>query len=322
MAYTSFSDIYDPIKISKIVGDSWILDTAILKSGIAKRDASANGGSLSYTLRDRKFQDVSGQNVKAGGTISTVGNSQIKVTHPIIFKDAGMEESDVLEMIKEKSAPSVNADMATSIKNAASQFLDSSMISCIEGVAAALTDNKTGSGAIVDGAGLLAAKGILGERGLMLNGGGMLMRSDMYFKLGALGLVAMTANTFGNNFQNQVVLQGQLPTNVLGLTPIISDKCTDLGSNKDYIYLIGSEAMTIKGNEAPTIESAKLTAVKKRGTVTLFGVSYGIGFDGVTWGLAGKEDVSDVELATSGNWSLSYSSSNQVVLARFYTATA
>lgn len=322
MAFTSYSDIYDPIKISAIVGDSWIYDSAIMRSNIAKRDARPNAGSLTYTIRDRKFQDVSGQNLKAGGTISTIGTSQTKVTHPIIWKYSGAEEPDVTEDIREKDAPSINADMASSIKTAAMQFLDTSIVSCIEGTAAALTGNQTGNGSIVTLDGLVTAKGVLGERGLQLDGGAMAMRSDMYWKLVSLGVVAATSNTFGNANQNMMVLDGRLPVNVLGLTPIVTDKIVDIGSNDDYIYFIGAGAMTLKGSDAPKVETAKQTATKKMGTITLFNVSYGIGFDGMTWGVAAKEDVSDTELATSGSWSLSYTSSNQVLLARFHTGTA
>jgi hypothetical protein len=213
--------------------------------------------------------------------------------------------------------------MAQSISNASAQYLDNSAISTIKGTGAALTSNQEGDGTdVVSLDELVSAKATLGDAGVNLNGGAMAMRSEVYWKLVKLGLVAATTNTFGVSAQDAMVHAGQLPNNVLGLTPFVNDKFAALGSNKYYVYFIGAKSLVIRGNSTPIVKVAEATVNKKFSTITNFKINYGIGFDGMNCGVAAKEDVSDVELATSGNWTLGAAYSKNIPLARLHIKTA
>ena len=162
----------------------------------------------------------------------------------------------------------------------------------------------------------------LKENGFELMDGAMGMRDEPYWKLVKLGVVAATSNTFGNDLQTVIVQSGKLPTNVLGLTPVISDKFAALGSNNFYLYYTGANAIRLRGNETPDVEIARATVNKKFSTISNFKVHYGIGFDGVTYGGTGAEDISDTALETSGNWSLAAASYRHVKLVRVQIKTA
>jgi hypothetical protein len=119
-----------------------------------------------------------------------------------------------------------------------------------------------------------------------------------------------------------MVKSGMLPTQILSMTPIMSDKFAALGSNKYYIYLISQGALMARGAGAPFVESARLAAQRQFGTVINFNIDYGLGFYGVTCGGSASVTVTDVDLATAANWTLAAQASNQVGIARYTTKTA
>lgn len=324
MGAPTLSNIYDPEVITKVIGDGWVTDAKIVQSGVAAVESLPNQGSQIFLVRDRKFQDSSGQAIASGGTIAATVATQTKVTHPKLWRYGSMEEPDVLEDVRLKGVAEENADVASSIRAAAIQYVDDSAIACIKGTGAALTGNQyDGHGATIDALDdLVNSIEVLGEKGFALQGGGIALRSAPYFKLVKLGLVAATSNTFGNALQDQIARQGMLPSNILGMTPIVTDKLESLGSNLYYMYFLGRGAMAIHGATTPVVEVARKAALREFTTVTNFKMAFGVGFYGVTWGGAASETVSDTDLATSANWTLSYSSATQVAIVRHYVKIA
>jgi hypothetical protein len=324
MAQPAFSNIYDPIQVSSLVGDRWLKEAKIVTSGIAELDGRPiPEGTLVYSLKERILQDRSGQAVAAGGTISTAVPIQTKTQHPRVWRYDSITEDDVLMDIEAKGiAADEYAGLANSISKAALQYLDDSMVSVIEGSAAALTTNNTGNGAVISLDGIITAMAARGERGMNFMGGGMAMHSALYWKLASLGVVASTSNTFGNAVQDKIVQTGALPMQVVGMTPIVSDKFALFNTHDYYLYLISLGALALRASGAPTIESSRLTASRQFGTVTNFKIGFGIGFKGLTYVGAGSEMISDTDLETSANWNLSYTAQNAVGLGRFWTASA
>ena len=142
MGFTALSDVYDPIKIKKLIGQRWLNEAKIISSGIVMRDERPMQGTLTYELRQTRFQDTSGQAVKAGGTISSQKHTQTRTQHPISWRYQSADEPDVIEEIEVKDVPVENATMAEDIRLAASQYVDDSIVSTMKGTGAALTDNQ------------------------------------------------------------------------------------------------------------------------------------------------------------------------------------
>lgn len=323
MAFTALSDVYDPIKIMRIIGQDWLNDAKIMMSGIARRDARPVQGTLTHELRHTRFQDTSGQAVVAGGSISSQKHTQSRKIHPVIWRYQSADEPDVIEEIEVKGVPAENATMAEDIRKAATQYVDDSAVATIKGAGAALTSNQEDStGSVITLVDLVNGFAKLNEDGFKVQGGGMAMHSAVYWKLVALGVVAATSNTYGNTVQTQMVLSGNLPTNVLGMTPIVSDKFSVVTGSNYYMYYIGKDVLVIRGNDVPQVEVARATVNKKFSTITNFKVAFGIGIDGTTWGVTGKENVTDTDLSTSGNWTLAASNSQDVALVRNYVQIA
>src|SRR3990172_183190 len=108
MAFTSFTDVYDPVKVQKIIGDLWLDDSRMIAAGIISREALPNKGSLVYWLREFRFQDTSGQAVVAGGTIASQKRTQQVKQHPVLWRYNSADEPDVPVEIEEKDAEMEN----------------------------------------------------------------------------------------------------------------------------------------------------------------------------------------------------------------------
>jgi hypothetical protein len=323
MAFTSYADIFDPEVLQDLVGQKWLDEAKIVKTGIIKRDTRPNKGTLVTQIRQTRFQNTSGQAVTAGGSISSQKKVQTTGVHPVIWRYQSADDPNVVEDIGVKDIPRELATMANDIKNASTQYVDDSCIAVIKGTGARLTGNQAdGSASVISLTDIVDGKAALDDKGLDLDGGAMAMRSEIYWKMVKVGLVAATANTFGVMLQDQMVKEGKLPMNVLGLTPIVSNKFASLGANKFYVYLIAKEALTLKGSDVPIVEVAKATANKKFSTITNFLIKYGIGFNGVKWNVGGKENVTDTELAAVANWTLFAANEKDVLMARVKVKTA
>ena len=322
MANPSYSDIYDPKELQALVGKSWVNETSLFKTGIFKWDVRPLQGTQVTTIWQKRFQGRSGQTVPAGGSISPTVKVQTAGYAPIIWRYDSVVESDVNNQIEAKGLPAVKASMADDVKEAAMQYSEDAAIAVIKGVGAAMTGNQAGSGATVSLDGMVDGLAALDDQGYKLNGGAAAMRSAIYYKLLKLGVVAQTSNTWGIDAQNNMVKSGQIPENVLGLTPIVTNKIADLGSNKSYVYYIGKEALHLQGNTLPTFEVAKLTVNGIFGTKTNFYITFAVGAIGATWGKAASEVISDTDLETSANWTLANTAQKFVNLARVHVASA
>jgi len=242
-----------------------------------------------------------------------------KASMPNLWRYDGLAMPDVIEAIEEKQVPAENANMAQSVALAASQYVDDAVISALEGSAAALSANQndaSGSGDITLAA-ITDTKAKAKDKIRNLDSGAIIMHSKVYYDALGLGLVAATANTMGIQLQEGMVKDGVLPATILGLTPIVTDKLSLDGS--DYrTFLVGSNALVLRGNEAPMIEVSRPDDAFT--TFTKFMVGFGVGVPGMKWGASGSEKVSDTDLSTSTNWSLATNAnSNDVAIYRLQT---
>ena len=320
MAFTKYSDILDPEVIKKLIGEQWLNLPKVVKSGIVRRDARAMQGSLTSELRQKVLQGRSGQALKAGDSISFANKSQEKANMPNLWRYDGINMPDVIEAIEVKDVPVENAGMALEISNASAQFVDNSVIKMLEGVAAALAATNafdySATGDISLDA-LLSTMVLAKDKSDALRSGAIVMHSKVEFDAIKNGVLAATANTYGNTLQDQIVRSGQLPANILGMTPIVTDKL-DLDGTDYRTYLVGLGALILRGNEAPTVEVGRPDDAFT--TLTKFMVHYGVGVSGMKWGATGAEDVSDTDLGTSSNWTLgTNTNSNDVVIYRLQT---
>jgi hypothetical protein len=317
MATPSYSDKVDPEMIEKIIGQNWEFNTRLFNLGILKRDPRPLQGTQVTNIRSTRFQAYDGQNVAIGDPVSSVVETQTTSVHPIIWKYRATTLSDIAAEIEVKDAETINVGLAGEIQKASAQDQEDSIIATIKGVGAALTANQSGATTTtITLATLLDGKAALEDMGESLNGGIALMRSEPYYFAAKLGLVASTSNTMGPVHQTTTVNDGSLPSELFGMTPIISNKLASLGSDGYYIYYIGREAINIQGSGAPNVKSADLTSNRIWGSNVLSNISFGIGFYGTSFGASASETISDTALATSTNWSLSDSYAKYVKIAR------
>jgi len=322
MAVSTYANQIDPENIIASIGKNWLYKTKLMTSApnIFIKDPRPTEGTQTSVVRHKFFQGSSGQVVAPGGSISSVGRVQNKEVHPIIWRDGAIDEDyKIMDIISKTGAGSIEQDYVMACEEAAAQWVEDSFIKMIEGVGAGITSNQTGSGATVTLAGMIAAKAALGDNGLVLQGGAALMRSALYWTLVGLGAVAATSNTFGNAAQDAMVKSGSLPETVVGLTPIMSDKVAAAPTSKDYVYFIGPQSVVMRGNDLPIIRMADKTVLKEQGMVTTLRVSFGLGVKNATWGASASTEVTDADLATSGNWSGSDTDDKYIRIARFHT---
>lgn len=318
MANPLLADIYDPETLMALVGEQWLNEARLVRTPAIQRDARPVQGTVFSDIRQVRFQDTSGQALIACAAITPENKSQVKANAPMLWRYSSTQESTTLQEIEAKRINDMRISMAEEIRMASTQYVDDSIVSAAEGVGASLTANQTdesGSGDIS----LVAinnAKAKSLEKFGSLNAGAIVMHSKVYFDAFALGLVSATTNTFGNDFQNQMVGRGELPESVLGMTPVVTDKLTVPGNY--YTYLIGRNAMVLRGGSSPLIETESETDAFC--ATTKFMVSYGVAVPGVDWTIAGKENVTDTELATNTSWALSTNTnSNDVSVYRLET---
>jgi hypothetical protein len=324
MAFPTYSSIHDPEVLTRLVGQDWLnMATVVRLTGIVKRDPAPTESTTVQEIRQQLFQDTTAQSIAAGGTISTQALSQTIAKHPVLWKYQGAEISDVIRDIMAKNLPTQNASIAEEIREAAMQYVDNSVINAIKGTGAALTSNQTDqSASVISLSSLTNGLAALNEAGTRLQGGAMLMRNEVYFKLLALGVVSQSTNTYSNEQQDAMVRSGRIPENVMGLTPFVSDKFAALGSDNYYIYYVGPNAIRLGGDGSLKIETGRQTAAKQMGEVILFNLKYNVGFDGVTWGGTVNEQITDTNLATAANWTLAAKNSQNVQLVRVKVKTA
>ena len=313
--FTSYADIFDPEVIKRLVGEGWLNDPNVVRAGIIMRDARPMQGSLLSEVRQKTFQDSSGQSLKAGDEISALNKTQEKANMPNLWRYNAINMPDVIEDIEIKDVPAENASMAAAIQAAAAQYVDDSVIKTIEGAADALTANQFDAGANDISLAFIAdtkAKSL--DKIRQLDSGAIIMDSKVYYDALALGLVTNDNSTFGLATKEQMVKDGNLPTNVLGLTPIVTDKLAlDAGDHR--VFLVGANTVALRGSGAPDVEVHRIE--KSFSSFTKFRVPYGVGVPGLKWNLGGKEDVSDTELATAANWTLATNAhSNDVAIYR------
>jgi hypothetical protein len=239
-----------------------------------------------------------------------------------VWRYGSLDEDDVIQEIIAKGvegAGNMNAEYAESAKLAGAQWLENSIIKIIEGTGAALTSNQAGAGATATLALLLAGPAALGDQGSTLSGGARVCRSELYWMLAALGLIAATSNTFGNAAQDAMVKKGDFEGEFLGGVIFSSDKITASTGTDHYMYFIGPQSIVLRANESPDIEMARKTVKGQFGWLMNLRVSFAAGFKGVNWSAAGSDSLSDSDLATSGNWALADTDSKYVRLARVLT---
>lgn len=324
MAYSEFGNQVDPEVIVASIGNSWANETKFMRLApqIFIKDTRPMMGTLLSTVRNTMFQGTSGQAVGAGSTIASVGRVQSKENHPHVWRYGSLDEDDIIQEVIVKGvegAQNANAEYAAAAQEAGSQWLEDSLINIIEGTAAALTDNQAGSGATATLANLVAGKAALADLGTSLDGGASFCKSELYWMLVALGLVAIDDNTFGVAAHNDMVKAGDIVGNFLGSVIFPTDKLGAAPGTDHYFYFVGPQAIVLRANENVQIEMARKAVNGAFGNIMNLKVGFAAGFKGVNWSAAGSDSLSDADLATSGNWALADTDSKYVRVARVHT---
>jgi hypothetical protein len=266
MSYTSVTDIvYNPEVIKKIIGQKWIYDAKVFASGIMASDNVPMEGLIETNIMQKRFEDVAGQAAAAGATLTLSNRTQVAMGWPVIFRYGAIEEPMLAEEVEKKGVDMMNASFAEGAAKACAQYIDDSAISAIEGVAANLTANQydPGSSTDVTLAGITTTKAKLGDNSSVLSGGAAIMRSEKELVMLNLGLIAATSNTFGNAAQDQLVRSGQLPVQLLGMTPIVSDKVSKETGGDYYTYFVGKQALYFGYSGSPDIRNLQLHHPRK-----------------------------------------------------------
>jgi hypothetical protein len=326
MAETLLTNIIQPEVIEASIGNSWLHEMKLMRLApmIFNLDTrEIPEGSLLSVVRNSFFQGTSGQAVPAGSAISSVGRTQTKENHPVIFRYGSLDEDDsVVKIMPATASADLNAQYANAGREAASQWLEDSVLACLEGTAAALLSNQAGSGATVTLENLAAGLAALKDMGTELNGGARFSPSNLYWKIYGLGLTAATSNTFGPAAQDEMVRRGQLVSEFMGGVYFGMDKLSAAPGTDEYFYFVGPSAISLRGSGAPSIEMERKTVLKQFGWIMNMRLHFAVGFRGVNWSAAGSDALSDVDLATSGNWALADTDSKYVKLARVLTDNA
>ena len=320
MATVQLSDIYDPEKLTKVIGNLWFNDSKLVQSNAVQIVPTTSEGTLLTAINQKTFQDTQGQVLKANGEISFEVKQQEGVNSPKLWRYGGEMMAKVLKNIEVKDIPMIRTNQIEKTRLAAAQYADDSMIASLEGIGGALTANQTdvsGSGDMsYDAIRQALAKQL--DRTNSIRGGAFLSRSKAYYDLIGEALLSRSTTTASDEIKTGIIRSGSQEDMVLGLSSVTTDKLALDGSGDQLSYLVGPGAIMMGSNEPMSIEITP----NPKGFQAFFKFvnMFSVAVEYMNWSLAGKEDVNDVELATSGNWNLgTFASSNQVPIYRLQT---
>ena len=305
MAGATYSQFIKPEIIESILGKEWINQAKIFSAGLADNQGALPGeGNAITTLYNNILVDESAQVLGIDDPIAVNPKTQASGTIYSVRRFNAVKINDEQRQEESKAAEgNAFASIMGGIGAAGLQYLDATMRAVIVGATGALTKNtQDSSGSVItDPTPIIDARTKIGDRQNLLDAGAIIVSSAVYGKLLKLGVAAMTANTYGAELQNAIVKTGQLPTNIVGLTPIIADQSEFAISGGKYsCYLVGRNALGFKGDTAPYIEIAR--DAQRRADVAYFGLRYAIGVKGMSFTPTTGEKIADSELATTAKW--------------------
>jgi hypothetical protein len=275
MSISTYDDLYDPEVLKRLIGVLWLNEPKFVTSGVVRRVERPTQGTLTTDILQKTFQGRKGQALKMNDEISATNKEQNGVNMPNLWRYDALSLAEAYSDIEAKEVDRLNADMSSSINTAAAQYVDDSLVATTEGISGSLTANQTTSGSTISLDSMSEAKSKQLDRVDQLNGGAMVMRSEIYHELQSQGLVGQSTNTFGNILQVDMVRRGSLPETVLGMTPIVTDKLAKEGGGDFYSYLIGTGTLVLKGDGSPDIRNRELD--KSFVNFLKFKIRFGVG---------------------------------------------
>ena len=305
MAYT-YSDVVNVADVEQIVGTNYTNEARLVQYGLVRTegDPVMQGVNIGW-VREKLFEDSdSGQAIGIDTEVTLKKKVQTKYQTPIVSRGDAAEFDDTFEEISAKVKKDAMTTIASAITRKNAQMLDKTLLSVLEGVGAyVITDTTNYLDTSTNQISLAYIASAKAKRydDAFTNGGTMLVRSLVYHKLVALGLIAATTNTFGNAAQDSMVRTGKLGT-VCGLNVEMSDKLA-LNSSDYLCYLLEPTSIIVYGATAPQIDPIQR---KERGFKDILKWKFraGVGFEGMSWGATASDLVLDTDLATGTNWTL------------------
>jgi hypothetical protein len=300
-----YADVIDPQVVAEIIPGDWQNSIQIVQSGLVSFAGEPLSSSLEDFIREDLFNsDEDGQTVGVGSQIDLKDLVQNKYSIPIVNRADGATLDDIEGDITAQVRTKVQDNFIERVMEKAGRMLEGVAIATAVGCGAKLVsaaeNYKDGNGSQVSLALINELRSKRGDQG-KFQGGFMLMRGDMLFKLGALGLISESSNTTSVNFKDQIVNFGEF-SKILGMTPVVSDRVPTVPSETDqYIYLMEAGAIKMKGAGRPMIDpiiratDAFADIVKFR--IRVGGTVLGMGYSGTR-----SDKISNTDLQTATNW--------------------
>jgi hypothetical protein len=325
MAYDTVLDLaYIKEVITGMMAKDWLYKSKVYQSGLLGLVGFPANALTAKDILHKTFQDVDSQSIKAGQTLTLGNASSQAVVSPIVIQYAAIEEPELAGEVGALSVQERDMAFTEGANIKAANIIDDEIISMIEGVSATLSATNTdtaNNGSTAEVSDMIAAMYKLGDNADALIGGGIIMRSLVAQHLNVLGAAAMTANVWGNEAQNNMIKNGGLPVNILGMTPIVTNKLSLSSGSKPYTYLVAQKSVLLGYQGQPDFDvNAKYGAFKTKAYIMQ--VKTKIGIPLMSWTLAAKEDISNTELATSTSWEFKGTDAKNVAIVRVETAAA
>lgn len=305
-----YADFIDPQNIEKVTGSDFQDEARTYNSGLVTREPAPDEGTHLTWLRETLFSsDTAGQTIGVGTEITLKNQSQEEYQVPLVWRADGAEFDDIAtEIMTKKKREGAEANVTNAITEKCAQMLDDVVLSVIDGCARWIITNATNynnaNGNQVNLVDIQQTIATRGENGIKFENGFIMMRGIMYHQIGALGLVAATANTMGYQKQNEIVAGGMKGT-ILGMNPFSTDKISlESSGGVDHI-LVMLEPGAVRGLASNNPSIDPIVRGQRSFTDSIkFRVKLGAIVKGLSWSgsKVNPADLTNTALQTATNY--------------------
>jgi hypothetical protein len=307
-----YADFIDPQNIEKVIGSDYQNEARTVNSGLVSKEAMPNEGTHLTWLRETLFSsDTSGQVIGVGTEITLKNQTQLEYQVPLVWRADGAEFDDIAtEIMTKKMREGAEANVTNAISEKSAQMLDDVVISVVDGCTRFIisdgTNYNNANGNQVNLVDIQQTIATRGEKLTNFENGFIMMRGLMYAQIGALGLVAATANTTGYQKQNEIVAGGMKGT-ILGMNPFVTDKIAleSTGGVDHILVMLEPGAVRALMSNNPNIDP--IVRGQRSFTDSIkFRVKLGAIVKGLSWSgsKVNPADVTNAALQTATNYEL------------------
>jgi hypothetical protein len=269
---------------------------------------------IKETLFDGSSNDGQGQAIGVNSQLTLQSKVQAQYALPIVTRANGAELDDIADsIVAKRGLDDIRLEVTNAISREAAQMTDWVVSRAMEGAAlyiesvGAGTANYLDAGAnVISLAYIAQALATRGEKYLNIteNGGYIITRSGNAAALKELGLVAATSNTMGNMKQGQIVEGGMIGT-LMGMNLFVTDKISAAADDDQYTYFVEPGSMRV------LLDPLKVDPIQRKERefkdVIKFYVRMGAILDGLYWGTAAANVVTNTNLAAATNYTVAKS---------------